>query len=48
MEQWTASNWERSTSRLYVGQEAAVRTGHETTDWFQIGKGVCQGVILSP
>ena len=48
MEQWTASNWERSTSRLYVGQETAVRTGHETTDWFQIGKGVCQGVILSP
>ena len=33
---------------LYVGQEAAVRTGHETTDWFQIGKGVCQGCILSP
>ena len=33
---------------LYVGQEAAVRTGHGTTDWFQIGKGVCQGCILSP
>ena len=33
---------------LYAGQEAAVRTGHETTDWFQIGKGVCQGCILSP
>ena len=33
---------------LYVGQEATVRTGHETTDWFQIGKGVCQGCILSP
>ena len=30
---------------LYAGQEAAVRTGHETTDWFQIGKGVCQGCI---
>ena len=29
-------------------QEATVRTGHETTDWFQIGKGVCQGYILSP
>ena len=29
---------------LYVGQEATVRTGHETTDWFQIGKGVCQAV----
>ena len=33
---------------LYAGQEATVRTGHETTDWLQIGKGVCQGCILSP
>ena len=33
---------------LYAGQEATVRTGHETTDWFQIEKGVCQGYILSP
>ena len=33
---------------LYAGQEATFRTGHETTDWFQIGKGVCQGCILSP
>ena len=33
---------------LHVGQEATVRTGHGTTDWFQIGKGVCQGCILSP
>ena len=33
---------------LYAGQEASVRTGHGTTDWFQIGKGVCQGCILSP
>jgi len=33
---------------LYVGQEAIIRTGHETTDWFQIGKGVYQGCILSP
>ena len=32
---------------LYAGQEATVRTGHGTTDWFQIGKGVCQGYILS-
>ena len=32
---------------LYVGQEATVRTGHGTTDWFQIGKGVHQGCILS-
>ena len=35
-------------SNLYVGQEATVRTGHGTTDWFQIWKGVCQGCILSP
>ena len=33
---------------LYAGLEATVRTGHGTTDWFQIGKGVCQGCILSP
>ena len=33
---------------LYADQEATVRTGHETTDWFQIGKGVRQGYILSP
>ena len=33
---------------LYAGQEATVRTGHGTTDWFQIGKGVHQGCILSP
>ena len=33
---------------LYAGQEATVRTGHETTDWFQIGKGVHEGCILSP
>ena len=33
---------------LYTGQEATVRTGHGTTDWFQIGNGVCQGCILSP
>ena len=33
---------------LYGGQEATVRTGHGTTDWFQTGKGVCQGCILSP
>ena len=32
---------------MYAGQEATVRTGHGTTDWFQIGKGVCQGCILS-
>ena len=33
---------------LYAGQEATVRTGHGATDWFPIGKGVCQGCILSP
>ena len=32
----------------YAGQKATVRTGHGTTDWFQIGKGICQGCILSP
>ena len=33
---------------LYASQEATVRTGHGITDWFQIGKGICQGYILSP
>ena len=33
---------------LYAGQEATVRSGHATTDWFKIGKGVCQSCILSP
>ena len=33
---------------LYAGLESTVRSGHGTTDWFQIGKGVCQGCILSP
>ena len=33
---------------MYAVQEATIRTGHGTTDWFQIGKGVCQGCILSP
>ena len=33
---------------MYTGQDATVSTGHGTTDWFQIGKGVCQGCILSP
>ena len=33
---------------LYAGQEATVRTGHGTADWFQTGKGVCQGCILPP
>ena len=38
----------RLPGNLYAGQEETVRTGHGTTDWFQIGKGVCQGCILSP
>ena len=38
----------RFLRNLYAGQEATVRTGHGTTDWFQIGKGVHQGCILSP
>ena len=33
---------------LYAGQQATVRTGHGTTDWFQTGRGVCEGCILSP
>ena len=33
---------------LYAGQEATVRAGHRTADWFQIGKGVCQGCVLLP
>ena len=37
-----------SLRNLYAGQEATVRTGHGTTDWLQIGKGLCQGYILSP
>ena len=57
---WITINWkilkeigipEHLTSLLrnpYAGQEATVRTGHGTTDWFQIGKGVRQGCILSP
>ena len=36
------------SEKPYAGQEATVRTGHGTTDWFQIGKGVCQGCILLP
>ena len=48
-----SERWEYQTTlcllrNLYAGQEATVRTGHGTTDWFQIGKGVHQGYILSP
>ena len=57
---WITTNWKilQETGRpdhlmcllrnLYAGQEATVRTGHGTTDWSQIGKGVRQGCILSP
>ena len=57
---WTKTNWKILQEmripdhltcllrNLYAGQEATVRTGHETTDWFQIGRGVCQVYILSP
>ena len=40
--------WKKRRRNLYAGHETTVRTGHGTTDWFQIGKGVCQGCILSP
>ena len=57
---WLTTNWEILKEigipdhltcflrNLYLGQEAMIRTGHRTTDWFQIGKGVRQGCILSP
>ena len=48
---WITTNWNHLTCllrNLYAGQEATGRTGHGTTDWFQMGKGVCQGCILSP
>ena len=57
---WTTTNWEILQEmgisdhlicllrNLYAGQEATVRTRHGTTDWFQIGKGVHQGCVLSP
>ena len=44
-------NWNCLTcllSNLYAGQEASARTGHGTTDWFEIGKGICQGCIFLP
>ena len=40
--------WRRLLRNMYAGQEATVRTGYATRDWFQIGKGVCQGCILPP
>ena len=42
------SSSSKDVRNLYAGQEATVSTGHGTTDWFQIGKGVYQGCILSP
>ena len=42
------TTWPGLLRNLYAGQEITVRTGHGTRDWFQIGKGVCQGCILSP
>ena len=57
---WVSTNWKILQEmglpdhltcllrNLYAGQEATVRTGHGTTDWFQIGKEICQGCILSP
>ena len=47
-EMWIPDNLTCLLRNLYAGQETRVRTGHGTTDWFQIGKGVCQGCILSP
>ena len=44
----TPDHLTRLLRNLYAGQEATVRTGHGTTDWFQVGKGVCQACILSP
>ena len=43
-----SSSPERTSKNLYAGQEATIRTGHGTTDWCQIGKGVRQSCILSP
>ena len=47
-EMWIPDHLTCLWRNLYAGQEATVRTGHETADWFQIGKGVRQGCILSP
>ena len=45
---WAYQTTWPDSRNLYAGQEATVRTGHETTDWFQIGKGIGHGCILSP
>ena len=44
----SAGSWKKEESSRKTGQEATVRTGHGKTDWFQLGKGVRQGCILSP
>ena len=48
LRRWVPDHLTCLLRNLYAGQEATVRTGHVTTDWFQIGKGVRQGCILSP
>ena len=48
LKRWESDHLTCLLKNLYAGQEATVRTGHGTTDWFQIGKGVYQGCILSP
>ena len=47
-EMWIPDHLTCLLRNLYAGQEVIVRTGHGTADWFQIGKGTCQGCILSP
>ena len=47
-EMWIADHLTCLLRNLYAAQEGTVRTGHGTTDWFQIGRGVCQSCILSP
>ena len=48
LQRWDTRPTDLPPENLYAGQEATVRSGHGTTDWFQIGKGVRQGCILSP
>ena len=48
LKRWEPDHLTCLLRNLYASQEATVRTGNGTTDWFQIGKGVCQGCILSP
>ena len=48
LQEWGIPDHLTCLTSLYAGQEAPLKTGHGTTDWFQIGKGVHQGCILSP